>query len=78
MIANSKPKKVQDRQKEENKPKVEEVKPKEEAKPKEAEVKPIKKKKIIKEIVYQEASSSESDSANEVEVVKVKNNPKIK
>ncbi len=67
---------------EEVKPKVEEVKPKveevEEVKPKvkevkpKKEVKPIKKKKVIKKIVYQEASSSDSDGADEVEVVKVK------
>ncbi len=36
------------------------------------EAKPIKKKRIIKKIVYQEASSSDSDEADEVEVVKVK------
>ena len=41
---------------------------------KKEENKPIKKKRIIKKIVYREASSSESDSddADEVEVVKVK------
>ena len=43
------------------------------------EVKPIKKKKIIKKIVYQEASSDDdSDSADEVEVVKVKKQSKNK
>ena len=65
------------------KPKEEEVKPKEEIKqkqeivkkePKEEEIKPIKKKKIIKKVIYQEASSSDSDGADEVEVVKVKKN----
>ena len=76
----------EDKPKEEEKLKVEEVKPKVE------EVKPIKKKKIIKKIVYQEASSSDSDSADEVvrydprsgsyhplrEVVKVKKQSKNK
>ena len=73
MIENSKPKV------DEVKPKVEEVKPKEEIvkkEPKEEvkDVKPIKKKKVIKKIVYHEASSSDSDNADEVEYVKVKNN----
>ncbi len=78
MIANSKPTEVEVKPKEiEVKPK-EEDKLKEEIKPKEVEIKPIKKTKIIKKIVYQEASSSDSDDANEVEVAKVKNNPKIK
>ena len=49
----------------------------EEVKPKVEEVKPIKKKKVIKKIVYQEASSSDSD-ADEVEVVKVKKQSKNK
>ena len=35
-------------------------------------VKPEKKKKVIKKVIYQEASSSDSDGADEVEVVKVK------
>ena len=52
----------------------EEIKPKEE-KPKEE--KP-KKKKIIKKVIYQEASSSDSDGADEVEIVKVKKPSKIK
>ena len=77
MIENSKPKE------EVKKPKEEEIKPKEEivkkeikeeeVKPKE-EIKPIKKKKVIKKIVYHEASSSDSDDADEVEYVKVKKN----
>ena len=75
IIANSKPKE------EEVKPKIEEVKevkPKEEikeVKPKEEpkeQPKPIKKKRIIKKITYQEATSSDSESADEVEVIKVK------
>ena len=49
-----------------------------EEKPKVEEVKPIKKKKVIKKIVYQEASSSDSDDADKVEVVKVKQQPKKK
>jgi hypothetical protein len=78
MIENAKPKE------EEVKPKIEEVKPiveevKQEVKPKVEEVKPIKKKKVIKKIVYQEASSSDSDDADEVEeVVKVKKQSKNK
>ena len=83
MIENSKPKE------EVKKPKEEEIKPKEEIvkkeikeeiKPKEEvkEVKPIKKKKVIKKIVYHEASSSDSDNADEVEYVKVKKQPKKK
>jgi len=43
-----------------------------EVKPKVENVKPMKKKKIIKKIVYHEASSSDSDDADEVEYVKVK------
>ena len=39
-------------------------------------VKPEKKKKIIKKVIYQEASSSDSDGADEVEVVKVKKSHK--
>ena len=82
MIENSKPKIEEVKPKvEEVKPKVEEVKPKvEEVKPKEEtkEIKPIKKKKIIKKIVYQEASSSDSDDVDEVEVVKVKKQSKKK
>jgi len=42
------------------------------------EVKPMKKKKIIKKIVYHEASSSDSDNADEVEYVTVKKQPKKK
>ena len=41
----------------------------EEIKPK-VEPKPIKKKRIIKKVIYQGASSSDSDDADEVEVVK--------
>ena len=70
-----------EKQKEEDKPKEEIVKKeiKEEVKPKVEEDKPIKKKKIIKKIVYQEASSSDdSDSADEAEVVKVKKQSKNK
>ena len=74
MIEKAKPKEIQPQSgdmpsgREEIKP---EVKPKEvEVKPKEVETKPIKKKKIIKKVVYQEASSSDSDDADEVEVVK--------
>jgi hypothetical protein len=68
MIENSKAK-------EKVKPEVEEVKSKEEIKPKEEikeETKPIKKKQIIKNVIYQEASSSDSGDADEVEFVKVK------
>ena len=77
MIENAKPKE------EEVKPKIEEVKPKveevkQEVKPKVDEVKPMKKKKIIKKIVYHEASSSDSDNADEVEYVTVKKQPKKK
>ena len=50
----------------------------ENSKPKVEEVKPMKKKKIIKKIVYHEASSSDSDNADEVEYVKVKKQPKKK
>ena len=39
-----------------------------------ADNKTIKKKKVIKKIVYQEASSSDSDEADEIEYVKVKKN----
>jgi len=52
-------------------PKVEEPK---EVKP--TVVKPEKKKKIIKKVIYQEATSSDSDGADEVEVVKVKKSHK--
>jgi len=77
MIENSKPK-VEPKPKVEE-PKVEEVKPKaEEVKPKVEDVKPMKKKKIIKKIVYHEASSSDSDNADEVEYVTVKKQPKKK
>jgi hypothetical protein len=77
MIENAKPKEEVKPKVEEIKPKVEEVKP--EVKPKVEEVKPIKKKKVIKKIVYQEASSSDSDDADEVEeVVKVKKQSKNK
>ena len=77
MIENSKPK-VEPKPKVEE-PKVEEVKPKaEEVKPKVEDVKPMKKKKIIKKIVYHEASSSDSDGADEVEYVTVKKQPKKK
>ena len=38
----------------------------------------MKKKKIIKKIVYHEASSSDSDDADEVEYVTVKTQPKKK
>jgi len=47
---------------------------KEEVKP--TIVKSEKKKKIIKKVIYQEASSSDSDGADEVEVVKVKKSHK--
>ncbi len=40
------------------------------------EVKPEKKKKVIKKVIYQEASSSDSDGADEVEVVRVKKSHK--
>ncbi len=70
-LAEDKPKVEKDKPKIEDKPQVEEDKPKEEAKP-------IKKRKVIKKIVYQEASSYDSDGADEVEYVKVKNNPKQK
>ena len=75
IIANSKPKEEEVKQKIEE---VKEVKPKEEikeVKPKEEpkeQPKPIKKKRIIKKITYQEATSSDSESADEVEVIKVK------
>jgi hypothetical protein len=62
--------------KQEVKPKIEEVK--QEVKPKVEDVKPMKKKKIIKKIVYHEASSSDSDNADEVEYVTVKKQPKKK
>ena len=93
MIEKAKPKEVQPQSgdmpsgREEIKP---EVKPKEvEIKPKDqpqngdmpsgrVETKPIKKKKIIKKVVYQEASSSDSDDTDEVEVVKVKKQSKNK
>ena len=39
-------------------------------------VKPEKKKKVIKKVIYQEASSSDSDGADEVEIVKVKKSHK--
>ena len=61
-------------------PKVEEPKPEPKEKPK-AEPKPQsqsgglsegRKKKVIKKVIYQEASSSDSDGADEVEIVKVK------
>ena len=39
-------------------------------------VKPEKKKKVIKKVIYQEASSIDSDGADEVEVVKVKKSNK--
>ena len=61
---------------ENSKPKEEEVKQKQEIVQKEVkeeikeEVKPIKKKKIIKKVIYQEESSSDSDGADEVEVIK--------
>ena len=59
-------------------PKVEEPKPEpkvEEPKEKpKAEPKP--KKKVIKKVIYQEASSSDSDGADEVEIVKVKKQSK--
>jgi len=81
MIENSKPKV-------EPKPKVEEPKVDQphsgdmpsgrEVKPKVEDVKPMKKKKIIKKIVYHEASSSDSDNADEVEYVTVKKQPKKK
>ncbi len=78
MIENAKPKEVEVKPKEEDKPKNIEVEPKEvEVKPKEIGIKPIKKKENYKNIVYQEASSSDSDSADKVEAVKAKNNPKI-
>ena len=48
--------------------------PKEEVKP--TVVKPEKKKKVIKKVIYQEASSSDSDGADEVEIVKVKKSHK--
>ena len=72
IIANSKPKEEVIKPKEE----VKEI-PKEEPKeqPKEQskeQPKPIKKKRIIKKITYQEATSSDSESADEVEVIKVK------
>jgi hypothetical protein len=58
----------------------EEIKQKEEIKPKEEikkeVVKPEKKKKVIKKVIYQEASSSDSDGADEVEIVKVKKSHK--
>ena len=41
------------------------------------EIKP-KKKKIIKKVIYEEASSTDSDGADEVEIVKVKKQPKQK
>jgi len=59
-------------------PKPEPPKP-EEPKPVEIKkevVKPEKKKKVIKKVIYQEASSSDSDGADEVEVVKVKKSQK--
>ncbi len=70
MVANAKPK--EEEVKENVKPKEEEViKPKVEkvAVIKTDEIKPIKKKRIIKKFIYQEASSSDSDDADEVEVV---------
>ncbi len=42
------------------------------------DVQTIKKNKVFKKIVYQEASSSDSDNADEVEVVKVKKPSKKK
>jgi len=75
LVANAKPKE-ESKPTEETKPKEEEeIKPKQQIIKKE-ENKPIKKKRIIKKIVYREASSSDSDSddADEVEVVKVKKN----
>ena len=64
MVNNSKPK---------EEPKEQHTKqPKEEpAKPKKQEI-VQKKKKIISKVIYQGASSSDSDGADEVEVVKVK------
>ena len=59
-------------------PKPEPPKP-EEPKPVEIKkevVKPEKKKKVIKKVIYQEASSSDSDGADEVEIVKVKKSHK--
>ena len=76
MIENSKPKVEEpkvDQPHSGDMPSGREVKPKvEEVKPKVEDVKPMKKKKIIKKIVYHEASSSDSDDADEVEYVKVK------
>ena len=65
---------------------IENSKPKEEPKdqplccdmPSGREPKPIKKKRIIKKVIYQEASSSDSESADEVEVIKVKKSSKNK
>jgi hypothetical protein len=73
MIENSKPK---DQPHSGDMPSGREVK--QEVKPKVEDVKPMKKKKIIKKIVYHEASSSDSDDADEVEYVTVKKQPKKK
>jgi len=85
LVANAKPKEeskpLEETKPKEDKPKEDKPKEEEEIKPKQQiikkeENKPIKKKRIIKKIVYREASSSDSDSddADEVEVVKVKKN----
>ena len=71
--------------KESEPPKVEEPKPepkpepKVEPKPEPKAEPPTKlKKKIIKKVIYQEASSSDSDGADEVEIVKVKKQSKTR
>jgi len=85
MVENAKPKEEEVKPKEEQIKKKDEIVKKEPPggrlvgsstanEPKEEEVKPIKKKKVIKKIVYQEASSSDSDEADEIEYVKVKKN----
>jgi len=73
MVNNSKPKETPKEPEPEPEPEPELIKPKKQ----EVIAQLPKKKKVIKKIIYQEASSSDSDGADEVEVVKVKKNKKL-